>query len=241
MIVMQEPYPYQILPKKEFFHLMDVKTLLACYPNLAVSRRVSGNVEDAFVPFNGQKQLKDSLMGQVANMSLNLLGGLFDNEKHLRFCPKQNVEDWDGQDVDVRSLEGEYEIDACCFPIFFMAKDICDYPFTAPYYFQKEKDAEVFISSIPVGDIEKKYTDKFNKQEPIEVKTHAVLKHAPTNFNYWHCVLDSYPNLSSNDAIPTSNKGAAKRIIKMLRADLIRNFVKTDLAVDYSISRSYYA
>lgn len=118
MIVMQEPYPYQILPKKEFFHLMDVKTLLACYPNLAVSRRVSGNVEDAFVPFNGQKQLKDSLMGQVANMSLNLLGGLFDNEKHLRFCPKQNVEDWDGQDVDVRSLEGKYEIDACCFPIF---------------------------------------------------------------------------------------------------------------------------
>lgn len=119
MIVMQEPYPYQILPKKEFFHLMDVKTLLACYPNLAVSRRVSGNVEDAFVPFNGQKQLKDSLMGQVANMSLNLLGGLFDNEKHLRFCPKQNVEDWDGQDVDVRSLRESMRLMLAVFPSFY--------------------------------------------------------------------------------------------------------------------------
>ena len=238
---MQEPYPSQILPKKEFFHLMDVKALLACYPNLAVSRRVSGNVEDAFVSLDGQKQLKDSLMGQVANMSLNLLGGLFDNENQLRFCPKLDVVDWDGQDVDARSLEGKYEIDACCFPIFFMAKDICDDPFTAPYYFQKEKDAEVFISSIPAGDIEKKYTDKFKKQEPIEVKTHAVLKHAPTNFNYWHCVLDSYTNLSASDAIPTNNKGAAKRIIKMLRADLIRNFVKIDFEIDYSISRPYYA
>lgn len=237
---MQEPYPNQILPQKEFFRLMDVKALLACYPNLAVSRRVSGNVEDAFVLFDGQKQLKDSLMGQVANMSLNLLGGLFDNDSHLKFCPKQDVEDWNGQDVDAQSLEGKYEIDACCFPIFFMAKDICDYPFSAPYYFQKAKDAEVFISSIPVGDIEKKYTDEFNKQNPIIVKTHAVLKHAPTNFNYWHCVLDSYPNLSASEAIPTNNKGAAKRIIKMLRADLIRKFVKTDLTIDYSILQSYY-
>ena len=238
---MQDPYPIQILPKKEFCHLMDVKALLAYYPNLAVSRRVSGNVEDAFVLFNGQKQLKDSLMGQVANMSLNLLGGLFDNNSHLKFCPKLDIEDWDGQDVDAQSLEGKYEIDACCFPIFFMAKDICDYPFYAPYYFQKEKDAEVFISSIPEGDIEKKYTDKFNKQEPIIVKTHAILKHAPTNFNYWHCVLDSYPNLSAKEAIPTNNKGAAKRIIKMLKTDLVRNFVKTDLTIDYSISLSYYA
>lgn len=237
---MQETYPEQILPKKNFIPLMDIEGLLKCYPSLAVSRRVSGNKDEAFVCFNGERQLKDTLMGQVANMSLNLLGGLFVNEQHLKFCPKQDVEDWTGGHVCNNSIEGKYSIDECCFPIYFLVKDIWNYPFSVQYHFQKEKDAMVFISSKPEGDIEKKYVDKFNKQEPILLKTHATLKHAPTNFNYWHCVLDSYPSLSTESPIPTNHKSAERRIVKKLRSDLIKNFLKEELIVDYTISTSHY-
>lgn len=237
---MEETYPEQILPQKHFLHIMDVKGLLNCYPTLAVSRRVKGNRDDAFVCFNGERQLKDSLMGQVANMSLNLLGGLFVNDKHLKFCPKQDVMDWTGEDVCKDGLEGKFSIEECCFPVYFLVKDIWNYPFSVPYSFQKEKEAMLFISSKPEGDIEKKYVDKFNKQESILLKTHAVLKHAPTNFNYWHCVLDSYPSLSSEDAIPTNYKNSANRIIKQLRSNLIKNFLKEETKVSYAISPSHY-
>lgn len=238
---MADVYPQEIIPQNGFRHSLDVGSLLAIYSNLAVSRRVKGDKEEAFCEFNGKKQLKDELMGQVANMSVNLLGGLFENDKHLQFSPnKDSIDEWNGQEVDYEDLKEKFSMETACFPIYFFVKDIFNYPFTAPYYFQKEQDALVFISSIPLDDIERKYVEKFNKQEPVEVKTHAILKHAPTNFNYWHCVLDSYPNLSSETPIPTNCKNAQKRIVKMLRSDLIKKFLKMDLTVDYNIDPKYY-
>lgn len=175
-------------------------------------------------------------------MSLNLLGGLFEDDKHLCFSPlKEAIVDWEGQDVSIGDLEGKFSIKTICFPVYFYVKDIFDYPFTGEYYFQKEDDAMLFISGIPQNEIEEKYVEKFNKQTPIVVKTHAVLKHAPTNFNYWHFVLDSYPNLSAKEAIPSDCKGnAQKRIVKKLRADLITKFLKTDLTIDYVIDPKHY-
>lgn len=238
---MAEVYPKLIVPQVNFLHSLNVESLLSCYPKLLVSRRVKGAKEEAFDTFNGRSQLKDSLMGQVANMSLNLLGALFENDKHLVFAPiNEYVKDWNGEDVSSDDLDGKFLVEEVCFPIFFYVEDIHNYPFTAPYYFVKESDALIFISSIPQGDIEKKYADKFNKVDPIKVKTHALMKHAPTNFNYWHCVLDSYPNISSENPIPTNCKNAQKRIIKLLRTDLIKKFLKTDVKVDYKIDSKAY-
>ena len=71
---MAEVYPKVIVPQVNFLHSLNVESLLSCYPKLLVSRRVKGAKVEAFDTFNGRSQLKDSLMGQVANMSLNLLG-----------------------------------------------------------------------------------------------------------------------------------------------------------------------
>ena len=76
---MAEVYPKVIVPQVNFLHSLNVESLLSCYPKLLVSRRVKGAKEGAFDTFNGRSQLKDSLMGQVANMSLNLLGALMED------------------------------------------------------------------------------------------------------------------------------------------------------------------
>ncbi len=235
-----ENYPKEILPQPDYIPVMNMKNLLLEYPGLAVSRRVDGNKEDAFIVFNGHSQLREDKIGQVLNMSLNLLGGLFDNGRHLCYHPRQDVRDWEGEEVRPDELDGKYEVTPSCFPVFLMAKDIFDYPFSVPYFFQKEKDALVFITSVPESDIERKYTDKFSKQEPVIIRTHAVLRHAPTNFNYWHCVLDSYPSLSATEEIKSADKNSLKRIVRMLRADLLQNFLKESLPVDYEIDSSFY-
>lgn len=236
---MVNEYPKEIIPQVNFVHSLNVESLLACYPNLAVSRRVKGDKGDAFVLFNGKEQLKDSLMGQVANMSVNLLGALFEDCKHLPYSPLGS-KDWNGEEVHSEDLDDNFTIEERCFPIYFYVRDIHNYPFSGDYYFQRENEAIVFLSEIPKGDVEKKYVEKFNKQEPVVVKTHALLNHAPTIFNYWHCVLDSYPNLSSDSPIPTNCKGAQKRIVKTLKSVLIKLFLKTDLKIDYKIEPKFY-
>lgn len=118
---MAEVYPKVIVPQVNFLHSLNVESLLSCYPKLLVSRRVKGAKEGAFDTFNGRSQLKDSLMGQVANMSLNLLGALFENDKHLVFAPiNEYVKDWNGEDVSSDDLDGKFLVEEVCFPIFFM-------------------------------------------------------------------------------------------------------------------------
>lgn len=236
---MAKEYPKDIIPQVNFVRSLNVESLLECYPNLAVSRRVKGDKTDAFILFNGKEQLKDSLLGQVANMSVNLLGALFEDSKHLSLSPLGSRE-WNGEEVRLEELKDNFAEVEICFPIYFYVKDIHGFPFSGEYYFQKENEAIMFLSSIPEGDVEKKYVDKFNKQEPVVVKTHALLKHDPTIFNYWHCVLDSYPNLSSDSPILSNCKGAQKRIVKTLRVALIKLFLKTDLEIDYKIDSRFY-
>lgn len=44
---MADVYPKEIIPQTNFLQHLDEDGLLSSYPNLAVSRRVEGNVEEA--------------------------------------------------------------------------------------------------------------------------------------------------------------------------------------------------
>jgi hypothetical protein len=241
---MQNRYPVEILPNNTFVLHMNIGELIRCYPNLCVVRRINGKKDDAFEKFNGEHRLKEHYLGQVLNLSLNLIGGKFKVDLHLGFSPNGSaVHNWDGQDINLDDIQNNYKMEESCFPIYFKAKEIFNFPFEYSRCFKDKKNYLMFCKATNVSDIEGKYITVFGKGQLINqtVRTHAILRHEPTNFNYWHCVLDSFPYNSSTKPVETDeNTKPIKRLRRKLRTELITHYASENAIIDYHIRPCHY-
>ena len=104
---MKPKYPEEIIPYPNYKNRMDVDELLNKYSKLLVVRVVEGNSEDFCISTQkGELELSpDVFKNNMANLSLNLAGGLFntDSNVHLRFLPatKEASEIWNSNNVPV--------------------------------------------------------------------------------------------------------------------------------------------
>ena len=87
----KELYPTEIMPRASYKRRLSIDKLLKMYCGLMVVRQVKGAPDDhMLITENGDKQLRETVFeSSMANLSLNLAGGLFDTNKdtHLRFLP----------------------------------------------------------------------------------------------------------------------------------------------------------
>src|SRR5579863_3421633 len=80
-------YPDSILPKRTYIHIMDIASLCAIGDIYAL-RRSEKPVGDNFHVIGEFRILREAAIEplEVPNMSVNLMGGLF-QEEHIKFVP----------------------------------------------------------------------------------------------------------------------------------------------------------
>ena len=181
-------YPKSILPDVEYVVQIDIDDLLNKVDDFVVSRRILGKVEDNIDVFANRLRLRIEALGNIPNMSLNLLGGRFKDKKHIRFRQLgEAAKEWDGNQVLMKDYAGKYEELKDCASIAFRGKDLhriaIPYKKTITDKGEKEKLRRLGID-----------LDRFTDKNEVNLQGIIRLEHKPTMLNYWHLVMDIYPH-----------------------------------------------
>ena len=243
-------YPSVIQPQTNYRKRMDFQAMQKAYPSLKAVRLSEVPYAEAFESSesDGHKLLTSQAIGAVCGMSMNLLGGLFDKDKHLYYRPTADSpchEDWDGESTyEVRA--GDYQMmPNNRFPLFYELAEWHNYTF--PYNATtdsetdfNEKKERIRKIAEEIG-VEQTLCESFpGKSKPFEVKARARINHHPTLMNYWHSQLDCY-SADSDEAITNDTKPSSmvKKILKRLKNDLKMKY-QGSASVGYTIAPEYY-
>ena len=255
MSVAKEAYPTEIMPRKSYRKLLCVDKLLRKYRGLMVVRQINGMPEDyMIVTEGGEEEISTKVFGSsMANLSLNLAGGVFDTDKdaHLRFLPLSEIAtaSWEGKKVnpDIVKPQDSYSFTSPCFGLCFLVERIHErtFPFYKVFNTAEERDAYAQKAIEATTETEKAYdahlVGAFQKKgEKVEVKPRIKVHHSPTNANYWHATLDTYRPTDKSPVMPDEDLGNSdKKMFKALKQDLVR-CCDINRAPDYRISRFSY-
>lgn len=188
-----------------------------------MARRIDGRREDCVDEEFGVENafLKSDALknSDIPEMSLSLLGALF-NLEDLRYRQiKKAIEDWDGKRVCDDALIKECVVE-CPNPWFAIAWNITGlHEQTVPYKkeFSREKDFKRFVEEINrVSDIINMEFEEYRKTVNPLVAT-TKLKHSPSFLNYWHFLFEIFPMGSEKPMVETKSnweKGLADKVAK---------------------------
>lgn len=181
-------YPKSILPHVEYVIRINIDDLLSKVDDFVVSRRIKGKIEDNIDLFANRQRLRIDALGNIPNMSLNLLGGRFKDKKHTKFRQiGEAAFEWDGNDVSIKDYAGKYEELKDCASVAFRGKDLhriaIPYKKTISDKAEKEKLRRLGID-----------LDRFSDNNDINLQGFIRLEHKPTMLNYWHLVMDIFPH-----------------------------------------------
>ena len=250
-----ESYPVRILPHPHYKKKMSLGKLLRSYPELMVVRLVDGVVDDYcdFGP-KGERVLTQKVFkNSMANLSLNLAGGLFDTAptEDLRYLPtkKEATEGWNGQSVPEHLFHSDdcYEVYEPCFGICFHVADIHNRTFPFPKHFDsaQQRDEYAVKAYAATTPEEKEYDAHIvgafvsNKQN---VMVYPIIKvhHSPSMVNYWHMTLDTKRPIDTHYIQPEERQDSSDRkMFKSLKQDLLQH-VQIDEIPDYHIAPCHY-
>lgn len=247
------PYPKEILPNPSYKIRIDVDELLSVYPNLLVVRRIEGCAEEFSVETrNGDKEYYTKLFNfNMANLSLNLAGGLFDTDSnaHLRFMPTRGLatELWDGKDIESFMFEVDnYSVSDMCFGLCFFVSDIHRKWIPFNMFFMSEgarntyeqETIQATIDSLTPKDII--LVGAFaRKRGPVKVYGRTKVNHMPTKANYWHITLDSFRPNEKVPVSPESKISSDHRMFVSLKQHLAQ-CCEINVKPDYCIDPIYY-
>ena len=245
---MPDEYPTEILPQDGFVPLMDIRGLLKMYPALVAVRTCNVPTEEAYVSWEqneNKKILSDEAIGNCEGLSMNLLGGCFDKDKHSRFRPlaERAKTDWQGEKVqpvvkgDYKPIEGERLF------FFFYVKQWMDllFPYRCGFssradYEKARSDAEKYVSEKDLK-LEGEIIGVFEgKGKPVKVLATAEVNHHPTPMNYWHVQMDCR-RIGQSEGEATGSE--IKKIGRMLKEIVLRNIQEAGF-VYYHIHPRYY-
>lgn len=246
---MPKEYPVEILPQSGFLTRMNISVLLKKYPALVAVRTCNVPTENAYVPWeedeNKTKVLSDEAIGNCEGLSMNLLGGCFDKDKHSRFRPlaKRAREDWKEGEVLPVTEEDYQVLEKGRLLFYFYVRQWMGLPF--PYYcgftsqtdYEKAKsDAEKYAIEKDLG-LEGDVIDVFTgKGKPVRTMAVAEVNHHPTPLNYWHVQMDCRRMGQSPQEATRSD---LRKIAYVLKEILIRNIV-TNGKICYHIHPRHY-
>lgn len=242
---MYKKYPASILPNKEYLLEMDMPQLLKVYPNLYAVRRIDGDKDQLVIQFSNDKILAAAALENVnvANLSVNLVGGLFIVNGHLEFRPISNdvTKQWKGEKVSLEELNGKYEVKDSCFAVYYKIKDFIIFPLMQDMTFQTEKDFIGFKAKAAENHVEETYLQAFERGKTINLPVKKKVNHKPTICNYWHLVFDTYPYERPNTPIGTSETSKPyKRILKHLRNDFLTKCGTFEIEQTFTIHKCFY-
>ena len=238
MTQLHEVYPSVILPRVTFKRRLNVDRLLRKYPELLVVRMVEGEYYDYLLDTESEEKiLSDKVFkNSMANLSMNLAGGLFDTSSHghLKFLPtsKEASLPWKGRKASKRlySTPNCYKTFTPCFGLCFHVRDIHKrtFPFYKHFETKEERDKYAEEAKIAITEEEKKYDADYvgafeSKKKPVLVRPRIRVHHSPSRVNYWHMTLDTYRPTNENYVRPESKLNSSdSRMFKALKQDLVQ-------------------
>ena len=180
-------YPESILPSVEYVVRIDIDDLLDKVGEFVVSRRMKGTVEDNINVFAGQRRLRIEALGRIPNLSLNLLGGAFVEKKHTKFRQiDEATREWNGEAVLMKDYIGKFEELDNCSSVAFRGRDLhrVEVPYKKTIAIKAEKDK---LQRLGIN------LDRFIENNEASLQGIIKLEHKPTMLNYWHMVLEIFP------------------------------------------------
>ena len=244
-------YPKQILPHPSYRRKLGLERLLSKYPDLMAVRKVDGSPHD--YERKGDKGdvfiLPEVFNSNMANLSMNLAGGLFDVRpyKHLRILPikAEAISDWNGKEP-LRELYADFS-DKECFGLCFLIRSI--HRRTFPYFrhFDSQKSYDDFAKEVELAAVATKrdkdaiLVDKFvSKLKPIELRPYIKVHHSPTMVNYWHITLDTRRPADVSFIDPKEKQtNQDKKMFMSLKQDIVHH-CKVDVKPNYRLKRLDY-
>lgn len=248
------PYPTEILPRTDYIDKMDVDSLLSEYPKLLVARLVDGFIDDFYATTEGNKKTLSQTVfkNNMANLSFNLAGGLFDTDcnSHLKFLPSPELaKPWSGEEIDPCDYigDGKYYIYDHCFGLCFFVNNIHNRTFPFHKHFNSKEERDIYESNVnkATTEEEKKYDANLvaafeSKKQNVLVRPRIKVHHSPTRANYWHMTLDTY-RPTDKDYIHSTEKQSSsdKSMFKALKQDLVQ-YCLDNAKPEYEIDNRFY-
>ncbi len=250
-----ETYPVRILPRPHYKKKMSLEKLLRSYPDLMVVRLVDGVVDDyCDNGVGGERVLTQKVFkNSMANLSLNLAGGLFDTapDGDLRFLPTQDeaASSWNGETIPEYLFRSDdcYEMFEPCFGICFYISEIHKrtFPFSKHFDSAQQRDEYAEKAYAATTTEEKEYdahmvgTYVSNKQN---VLVYPIIKvhHSPSMVNYWHMTLDTKRPIDTHYIHPEEKMdNSDRKMFKSLKQDLLQH-IQVNAKPNYQISPCHY-
>ena len=179
---MPESYPEEILPKSNYILEMDISKLIKVYPSLYVARRIDGDKHQLVLKVDGDDVLSDAALKttNVANFSVNLIGGLFDANNHIQFRPLQDdiTKQWRGEAISPNDMDRKYEIKEPCFAVYYKITDFIKFPLIQEMSFQSENDLLGFKAIAGANRRDETYLKAFSKGKIVELPVKKKVNHA---------------------------------------------------------------
>ena len=205
-------YPKDIIPKPQFVIKIDIDNLINKIGDFIICRRLNGKLEDNLIDFNGRKRLKIEALGDIINLSTNLLGAKFKTDEHLMFAPKgDGRDDWNGEVVDLSKYKDSYTIVQNFSFVTYKGVHLHNRAF--PYCKTLSKDDIKKADSLGID------VGKLNELSEAQFSGAIYLEHKPTMLNYWHIVMDLYPQGSDTPIVDKKakwKKNMAKFVLEQI-------------------------
>lgn len=226
-------YPLQILPHTDYLLPIVIDAVIAeGHGNVLVQRRSDCPELIAFE--DGQRdssKVTSHAFVNIAEMSMNLMGGLFKSERAYWSQKKPAHDNWDGKEVDPAKYLVSCEPTDPDAPLFyFKIASLHGLDFPHPRRGQKPKDMELYSV---VNAVIEQFTGKDGKSfKGFKTNGKLFVNHVPTMMNYWHIQLelrskkkdkeDSKEDKDSWEAFPKSRYEDVRReLVEALKNRII--------------------
>lgn len=222
-------YPIEIIPKSHYSYRINLETVLAHSGCFYVCRTAYSPIHEIISEdFDGNPVLDiDAFKKHVVGLSVNLMGGLF-NESHLAYYTPMShpsSDDWKGQPIRLTDFVGGFDRHPQAYPVYYSSEVLHRQPvrhsFISPDKSRKKSLKDIF------GD---RCIEIFGD----EWRTHCeiFIAHKPTNLNYWHMQLEMKPALEDDDESFINDKAWRKDIYVQLITDILTK--KFQLSIPHS-------
>lgn len=242
-------YPIKVFPHPSYRRRLGLERLLFVYQDLMAVRQVEGEPKEyeAKGDAGGSFIMPSVFNCNMANLSLNLAGGLFNVKatKDLRFLPKTDeaTAPWNGC-APHKEICQEYRFSPKCFGLCFLIRKVHRRTFPFLRHFDNQKKRDEYAEEVQKVSLQAslqndaKIVGLFDsKLKAAEVRPRIMVHHSPTMANYWHLTLDTYRPTETNFVKPDDKQSNQdKKMFIALKQDLVHH-CRINLKPNYKIRR----
>ena len=172
-------YPEEIVCRSAYKAKIPLEDLHS--DEFCVTRRIVGKVADNVEYQNGKPVLDPDCLGNIVEMSVNLLGGPFLPEHTLWIQEGEGKQPWDGiKDVKIENYPGCYRLHDGEY-VFYKATLLHHASYPNAYQLKNKDQYKAYHNAL-----KKKIETSFKEGAITNISVTLTLDSAPSNLNYWH-------------------------------------------------------